>query len=76
MVVVLNIIYLVYLGIYAYNNPEPQAFYVEATDTNPAQLVALADADAEGVVAVHDRFVFWFTFMFYAGLVAVPLSIV
>ena len=48
------ITFCVYLGIYAYNNPEPQAFYVAATETSQPELVAYADVNDENVTAVHD----------------------
>ena len=67
-------IFAVYLGIYAYNNPEPQAYYLEPTSTEPAQLVPLADTNAEGVVPIHDQFILWFTWMFYSQLVWFPFA--
>ena len=58
------ITFTVYCGMYAFNNPEPQAYYIAATGASPASLVGVADVDAVGVTAVHDQFVRWFTWIF------------
>lgn len=59
------ITFTVYCGIYAFNNPEPQAYYIAATGTSEAYLAStVADVDAEGVTAVHDQFIMWFTWIF------------
>ena len=60
-----SVAFMVYTGIYAFNNPEPQAYFLEPTVGHGAQLVATADVDADGVVPIHDQFVLWFTWMFY-----------
>ena len=63
------ITFTVYCGMYAFNNPEPQAYYIAATGTSPASLVGVADVNAEGVTAVHDQFVKWFTWVFAQQMV-------
>ena len=63
------ITFTVYCGMYAFNNPEPQAYYIAATGTSPASLVGVADVDAVGVTAVHDQFVRWFTWVFAQQMV-------
>ena len=67
---------MVYFGIYAYNNPDPEAYYLEPTARSDAQLVADASADAEGVVPIHNQFIFWYKWMFYNGLAAYGLGCV
>ena len=45
----------VYLGIYAFSNPEAQAYYIAGTDETQADLVAIVpDVKADGVTAIHD----------------------
>ena len=53
----------VYLALYTFNNPDPQAYYVEGTDTSAPTLVAVADLTDDAVVPIHDKFVSWFTLM-------------
>ena len=49
---VLQIVLIVYMGIYAFNNPDPQAYYdPRAVDD---KLKATADVSVKGVEAVHD----------------------
>ena len=60
----------VFLGLYAFNNPDAQAYYISGTDTSQADLVPIIPAnDADGVVPIHDHFVTWFTWMFINKIV-------
>lgn len=69
------ITFLVYLGIYAFNNPEPQAYYIAETPLTQAYLVdTVADVEAEGVTPIHDQFVTWFTWVFANALVPMSFS--
>lgn len=57
---------LVYLGIYAFNNPNTQAFYDATTDS----LVIAQNAEGT-LVPIHDQFVLWFTWMFINACVSI-----
>lgn len=62
-----------YLGIYAFNNPEPQAYYIEGTNVSQPELVPTVpdpNALAEGVTPIHDQFVLWFKWNFANSLVS------
>mgnify|MGYP001102976913 CR=1 FL=1 len=50
----------VYFGIYAFNNPDEQAYYISGSALNQPELVAVNPADMNGVTEIHDRFVTWF----------------
>ena len=64
------ITFTVYLGIYAFSNPEAQAYYISGSDETQAELVAIVpDAEADGVIPIHDHFVTWFTWMFANQLI-------
>ena len=61
-----SITFMVYCGIYAFNNPEPQAYYVPGTTLTEPQLIPItSQGENYGIVAIHDQFVMWFTWMFY-----------
>ena len=70
------IIFMVYLGIYAFNNPDQEAWYGLDTDGKGA-LFASEDAGLTGrateLVDIHARFVTWFLWGFIQTLV-LPLS--
>ena len=53
----------VYLGLYAFNNPDAQAYYIAGTETTQADLVPTIP-DADDAIPIHDHFVTWFTWMF------------
>ena len=54
-----------YLAIYAFNNPDAQAYYIASTDETQADLVAIVpDVKADGVTPIHDQFITWFIWMF------------
>jgi len=60
---------VVYLGIYAFNNPEPAAWYIE-TSEDTGILVGVAPADGtEGVTDVHGNMVRWFTWVFANNMI-------
>ena len=50
----------VYFGIYAFSNPDEQAFYISGSAQNQPELVAMEPADMLDVTAIHDRFILWF----------------
>ena len=54
-----KITFWVYLGIYAFDNPEPVTFF----QAEPAQLLSAQNA-AGTLQPIHDQFVLWFTWMF------------
>ena len=56
------ITFMVYLGKYAFSNPDPLAWYVEG-DNGYLTLTPPAE-NAEGIVDIHGEFVLWFTWMF------------
>ena len=58
------IAFCVFLGLYAFNNPEPDCFYIPGSDTSQPYLAVDADVEAEGVEPIHEQFVTWFTWMF------------
>ena len=65
-----GITFIVYLGIYAFNNPEAQTYYIAGSDTTQAELVPIVpNVDAEGVTPIHDQFITWFKWMFANSLV-------
>ena len=66
-----KITFWVYLGICAFDNPEPVAFY----QTEPAQLVGVQNTDAT-LQPIHDQFVLWFTWMFANVCVAAGMMCV
>ena len=62
---------IVYLGIYTFNNPEPQAYYIAGSATTQAELVPIVEVGAYGITPIHDQFLTWFTWMFINSLVPV-----
>ena len=50
----------VFFGIYAFNNPDEQAYYISGSALNQPELVAVNPAAMNGVTEIHDRFVTWF----------------
>ena len=54
-----KITFWVYLGIYAFSNPDLPAFH----QAEPQRLLATQNID-ETLVPIHDQFVLWFTWMF------------
>ena len=61
-----SVAFMVYCGIYAFNNPEPQAYYVPGTAFTEPQLIPITSSeDGDSIVPIHDQFILWFTWMFY-----------
>ena len=59
-----SIILTFYSAKYSFNNPDPQAYYVEGTDETEPQLVPTADVNVDGVVPIHGLYDLWFKLMF------------
>ena len=59
-----SIILTFYSAKYSFNNPDPQAYYVEGTDETEPQLVPTADVNVDGVVPIHGLYDLWFKIMF------------
>jgi hypothetical protein len=58
------ITFAVYCGIYAFNNPDPNAWYEAGIIPASGQLVGVMPNTMEGVTPVHEDFVRWFTWTF------------
>ena len=67
------ITFCVYLGIYAFDNPEPECYYIAGTETTQPQLKRIADVNSDGVEPIHDEFVKWFMWMFVNQMVFIGL---
>lgn len=66
---------VVYFGIYAFNNPDAQAYYIEGTAVSQPELVPIVpNVEAEGVTPVHDQFVLWFKLQFISCMVTFVAS--
>ena len=60
------ILFHIFLGVYAFENPDEQAYYLAGTDTTePALVREFSAAVADRVTDIHDGFVLWFTWMFF-----------
>ena len=57
-----------YLAIYRFDNPDPQAYYIDGTTP---RLVAYADENDENVVPIHQDFMKWFTLMLFNAFAAI-----
>ena len=55
--------------IYAYNNPDADAYYVEGHDGQGPELVSNPNETTMSVDPIHNKFVTWFTWMFWSSLV-------
>ena len=65
-----------YTGIYAFNNPNPEVWYVEVPKPYTSYVIGIAPIeDAEGLIPdthtdVHANFHKWFKYMFWWSIVA------
>ena len=59
-----SVCFTVYCGIYAFNNPEPQAYYVPDTAFTEPQLIPIASPEDDSIVPIHDQFILWFKWSF------------
>lgn len=57
-ILALAISYTAYMGIFAFNNPNPEAWYVDGA------LVPTLPAEGTEFTAVHDQYVTWFLWGF------------
>ena len=74
----LPIIFTVYLGIYAFNNPDKEAWYGKVGDE---QSLFVSHADGEGSSAtdlanIHQRFVTWFLWGFIQTLAPIGIGLI
>jgi len=74
---VVPIVFLVYLGIYAFNNPDQDAWYglVKTEQTLFTTEDAGKMVGAENLVNIHSRFVVWFLWGFIQMLAPITLPI-
>ena len=69
-IAVLPVIWLIYIGIYTFDNPDSQAWYGISSDTNePALFSSLVSAgNEEKFIDIHGRYVNWFLWAFLQSL--------
>ena len=72
----LPVIWLVYLGIYSFNNPDKPAWY-GLIDGKPSLFANQEEATASNATEltnIHERFVAWFTWGFFQSLAPLLLA--
>ena len=75
----LPIVFLVYLGIYSFNNPDSEAWLGTGVDGKHALFATETKgmtAKATDMVDIHARFIIWFTWGFMQSLVAPLASVI